>query len=257
MQGHVNRLVTFPVSHFCEKARWALDFYGVSFVEEGHAPPFHRANTNGNTVPVLFEGEVLVAGSDEICAFAQRNASKNALVPTLPSREHGAALSEEWGLNDAISELGVFVRRLVYFYILPDRPLALDQLAPQDAVPPRERWWLSWSMFALTPLMRRGMNISEQGCAEATLAIDSTLARIESILQRQPYISGDSFGILDLSFSALCSPLFLPLEHAMYGALWLRLTEGKEEHPLQRLVQQYRDRAACQHVLKCYRLHRK
>ena len=261
MLGHAaaHRLVTFPVSHFCEKARWALDFWGVPFAEEGHAPPFHRANSNGNTVPVLFSGEQLIAGSDEICAFVQRTASRNGHVPALPSRNvtDGAAVNEEWELNDEISALGVSARRLVYFHILPDRPLAVDQLAPEGAVPARERWWLSWSMFALTPLMRMGMGINERGCVEATLAIDRTLARIEAILQRQPYLSGNSFGVLDLNFAALCSPLVLPPEHAMYDALWRCLAGAGGEHPLQRLVEQYRDRPACQHVLKCYRLHRR
>ena len=28
------RLVTIPISHFCEKARWALDRAGVDYVEQ-------------------------------------------------------------------------------------------------------------------------------------------------------------------------------------------------------------------------------
>ena len=35
-QSH--RLITIGPSHYCEKARWALDFFGVIFSEEPHRP---------------------------------------------------------------------------------------------------------------------------------------------------------------------------------------------------------------------------
>lgn len=50
-------LVTMPPSHFCEKARWALDLQPRPYVEERFAPPFHRAALKkinaGYTVPAL------------------------------------------------------------------------------------------------------------------------------------------------------------------------------------------------------------
>ena len=29
------RLITFAASHFCEKARWALDWFGIAYEETG------------------------------------------------------------------------------------------------------------------------------------------------------------------------------------------------------------------------------
>jgi len=37
------RLITIPMSHYCEKARWALSHAGVDFVEEAHLQVFHYA----------------------------------------------------------------------------------------------------------------------------------------------------------------------------------------------------------------------
>ena len=31
------RLVTIPISHYCEKARWALERAGIAYREERHA----------------------------------------------------------------------------------------------------------------------------------------------------------------------------------------------------------------------------
>jgi hypothetical protein len=36
----VPRLVTFALSHYCEKARWDLGRAGVPYREQGHAPGF-------------------------------------------------------------------------------------------------------------------------------------------------------------------------------------------------------------------------
>ena len=38
-------LVTIAFSHFCEKARWALDHAGVRYVEERYAPVAHLVGT--------------------------------------------------------------------------------------------------------------------------------------------------------------------------------------------------------------------
>ena len=38
----VLRLVTIPISHYCEKARWALDRAGMPYREERHVQGIHR-----------------------------------------------------------------------------------------------------------------------------------------------------------------------------------------------------------------------
>ena len=53
------RFVTLPISHYCEKVRWALERQGVPFIEEGHGPVLHAFSTmpltggKSRTVPIL------------------------------------------------------------------------------------------------------------------------------------------------------------------------------------------------------------
>jgi glutathione S-transferase len=50
------RLITIPISHYCEKARWALDRTGVAYVNRGHMPLLHWASTvprGGRSAPFL------------------------------------------------------------------------------------------------------------------------------------------------------------------------------------------------------------
>ena len=53
----VLRLVTIPISHYCEKARWALDRAGLPYREERHVQGIHmlaaRRAGGGRTAPVL------------------------------------------------------------------------------------------------------------------------------------------------------------------------------------------------------------
>ncbi len=41
-------LITIPLSHYCEKARWALDRVALPYREEPHAPLLHRLATKRN-----------------------------------------------------------------------------------------------------------------------------------------------------------------------------------------------------------------
>jgi len=38
----VPRLITIPINHFCEKARWALDRAAIAYREERHVQGIHQ-----------------------------------------------------------------------------------------------------------------------------------------------------------------------------------------------------------------------
>src|SRR5438270_9534525 len=72
--GIVRRLLTIPISHFCEKARWALERAGLDYREERHVQGIHRVAARraggGSTVPVLVAPKtVVVASSREIVVW--------------------------------------------------------------------------------------------------------------------------------------------------------------------------------------------
>src|SRR5689334_7856518 len=73
----MNRLITIPFSHYCEKARWALDRAGIDYVEEPHAPLLHYVGSFGargrRTVPVVhLDGRVLADSTDILDALDAR-----------------------------------------------------------------------------------------------------------------------------------------------------------------------------------------
>lgn len=75
------RLITFPVSHYCEKARWALTRLNIPYVEERHAPLFHRLATGrvgGKSVPVLIADAGVFTDSRDILKYLDSIAPDDA-----------------------------------------------------------------------------------------------------------------------------------------------------------------------------------
>ena len=71
-------LITIPISHYCEKARWALDRAGVGYREQAHLQLIHwvhaRRAGGGRTVPVLVTPEGVLSESADILEYADRHA---------------------------------------------------------------------------------------------------------------------------------------------------------------------------------------
>ena len=63
-------LYQFPISHFCEKARWALDYKGVPFQPHNLLPGLHmntaRRLASNTSVPILDHDGTVVQGSAAI-----------------------------------------------------------------------------------------------------------------------------------------------------------------------------------------------
>src|SRR5262249_57029666 len=108
------RLVTIPFSHYCEKARWALDRAGLAYVEEPHLPMMSwiAAKRAGGSrmVPVLVTPGGVVGDSTAIVAWCDAHGAAEPLLGD-PDAD---ALEE---LFDA--KLGPHARRVAYAALLP------------------------------------------------------------------------------------------------------------------------------------------
>jgi glutathione S-transferase len=111
-------LITIPLSHYCEKVRWALDRVALHYREEPHAPLLHRLATNrndGGTVPVLVHGNTRFLDSTDILVHADEVFGGNELYSLDAAlRRDVAALEERFD-----TELGPHTRRWAYSQLLP------------------------------------------------------------------------------------------------------------------------------------------
>ena len=201
------RLITIPFSHYCEKARWALDRVGIPYTEEGHLPLFHylpvRRAGGTRFVPIVVDGPTVIADSTDIVAWADAR-SPGALLPPDPI-DRAAALQLE---DDFDRELGPATRRWVYFHLLPRHDL--DHLILAN-VPRWERLALTATRPLAAGFLRRALRIDEAGVARSLAKIESILARIADLLaDGRRFLVGDRFTVADLTFASLAAPILLP-----------------------------------------------
>lgn len=238
----MTKLITIPFSHFCEKARWALDRAGVAYEEEGHLPVFHylatyRAGAH-RTVPVLVDGKTVVRDSTDIVAWADAK-RPGCLIPVAGAED---VLAIE---DDLDRHFGPATRRWAYYHLLPNRDA--DRFIT-CGVPRWERTLLGVARPLAVSYLKRGLKLDAAGVERSRKKIEDTFARVEQILaDGRRYFAGDRFTVADLTFAALAAPILLPDNHPIQTfGIELFSPEAQEQ------VRAWRARPAGQFGLRLY-----
>jgi glutathione S-transferase len=272
------RLITIPVSHYCEKTRWALTRLQVPFVEERHMPPFHRFATRrigkglsaaerqktgqnlspinrfvvqrvgGQTVPVLVMEDSTLNSSEEILQFVDAIAPNHLkLYPT--NSEQRQQVEKLVDLFDSV--LAPAVRLWTYFYIM-DQPHVVQPLWC-DGVP-----WYERILFPVVfPWMRSNVvQMYDVNESTAIAAYESTSKIFETVGEMladgRKYLVGDCFSAADLTFATLAAAVVAPVG---YG---VRLPD-LDQLPAQMAagIEHFRETLAGKFVLRLYEEHRR
>jgi len=240
-------LLTIPVSHYCEKARWALQRAGLAFHEEGHAPLLSRWASRrygpAGTVPLLLTPSGVFRTSNEILRHADSTLPPDdRLFPENPEVEALVTRFDD--------DLGPHARRVAYFHGLPDRRLALALLDQQI---PR---WESLFLTVFFPIVRlaiaRGLKVDPAGAARSLTKVNAVFAAVtERLEDGRAFLVDDRFTAADLTFAALAAPLLLP---PAYGG---RLPPPERwSGPMQAEVSRLRATPAGAFALRIYQDHR-
>jgi glutathione S-transferase len=245
-------LITIPISHYCEKARWALEHAGVAYQERAHLQLIHRVAVRraggGRTVPVLVCGDRVLADSAEIVDLADRLAPPTRRLYPDDPRAAAEVRSLE---RDFDSRLGPHGRRWTYHGLHGRRDLALAYGC--TGVPAWERRVLSLGY----PLLIRGIDryleitpaTAEQSEAEVRSTFDQVARRLED---GRSHLCGERFTAADLTFAALAASVLMPPE---YG---IPLPQPDElPAPMASVVRELRAHRAGVHALAMFRDHRR
>jgi len=242
------RLITVPISHFCEKARWALDRLKLPYREEKHAPVFHYPFTllrGGNrTVPVLVSRDGVFADSTAILQYVDRFAAPGeTLYPAEPEECRRVLELEE--LFDG--ELGPATRLWGYFHLLPNSTLALRVFDGQ--IPVAERAVLRWVFPATKAFMGHAIGLSLARAKAAIEKVDRIYTAVEERLaDGRRYLVGGRFSAADIAFASLSAPVLGP---EGYGSALPALEELPAE--MARVIRAFRDRPAGRYALRLFR----
>lgn len=206
---HTRKLIAIPISHYCEKARWALDRAGVGYSERRHLQLFHRLPVRlakGNrTTPVLTTSEGNYCESSDILHYCDRFVGRASMLYPEPEKADIAAYERELDVG-----FGVATRKLFYFAMRSAGRSYFLKINNQGAP-----WWQRVSLQLFYPLATRyavqHLAITSQSIAQARVEIFAVLASVsERLSDGRPFLFGDQFTAADLTFAALSAPLNFP-----------------------------------------------
>lgn len=212
MTKNMTKLITIPFSHYCEKARWALDACNVGYEEAGHLPVFHylatyRAGAK-RTVPALVDGETVVPDSTEIIAWADARRPGTLLPASEPERTDALAIEDELDRH-----FGPATRRWLYHQLLHRKDLDHVLL---HGLPRWEITALRFTRPLAIAYLKRSLKIDDAGVERSRVKIDEAFANVSALLgDGRRYLVGDRFSVADLTFAALAAPVVLPPQYGV------------------------------------------
>lgn len=239
-------LFTFGPSHFCERARWALDLAAVRYREVRWAPGPHllsaRRLAPQSLVPILRHSKTIIQGSGRITDWAEAHGRMSWRSDASPAEKAETAELEEWSENT----LGVAVRRLVYATSLCTEGRAVAAALFRGAV-----WWQRPLAPLMWPISRRaimrGLRATAEDIPDARAALERELDHLDRLVSGQNrFLVGDRLGRADIAVASLLSPIIFPAEHPVYGTLppW---------QAQRRIMEAYRDRPCVRWTAALYR----
>lgn len=208
---HDITLITIPISHYGERARWALDAAGVIYREVHHVQMFSwiaalRAGGR-RMLPVVTIGDRALVDSAEVVRFA--------------ADERGAPLYPDAGRRPAVEALerhfagdfGIATRLCAYDWLFR----AFDVVLPYNfgRAPAYQVGAMSAMRRPARLFARRYLGVQP----EALVAARDLVAHIfdevaERLRDGRRHLDGDAFSAADLTFAAMAAPAVLP---ARYG----------------------------------------
>jgi glutathione S-transferase len=199
------RLYHLDISHYNEKARWALDYKRVPHVRRAVPPGLHfllaLGMTRSLTLPIVsFDGRA-VGDSTAIIAELERRFPSPPLYPAdAADRERALSLED---LFD--EELGPHIRAALLIYVLADARLAV--LAADPRAPAWRRTALRPAVPLVAAAIRAKHRVNPRSSVEGLARTREMLDRIAAEVGPSGYMVGDAFSIADLTAAALCFPL--------------------------------------------------
>jgi glutathione S-transferase len=242
-------LYHIEVSHYNEKARWALDYKGVPHRRKAPMPMAHMAwamaltRGQGKTFPILKLNGDTVADSTEIIERLERDYPEPPLCPDDPDDRRRALQLEEF----FDEELAPHIRRAAFAEMTRDADAFAWTAAPHAGKVVHTG--LKSSAALAGPMVRLRYGINAQTATEGRQKTIAAFERLESEVGPSGYLVGDAFTVADLTAASLFFPLVRPPESD-------HLIPGELPEPLQEFSAEQETRPGWEWVREMYRRHR-
>lgn len=251
--GQKPTLWQIDISHYSEKARWALEYKGIDHRRRSALPgthiPIALALTRGAqpTMPVLqIDGET-VGDSTAIIAALEARYPEPPLYPSDAEQRARALELEDWFDEN----LGPHAR-LLPFYELLQEPDLFAEVAAQSVPGPLGKAKPVVGAYARAYTSIRWGAGDEDAAERAREGIVAALDKLEAQLEQGDgeFLVGDSFSVADLTAASLFYPLVVPPEGPLR-------TDLPRPPALERFRERLSNRRGYKWVEETFRKHRR
>jgi glutathione S-transferase len=208
-------LITIPISHYCEKARWALDRAGIAYRERAHLQVLHwfpvRRAGGKKTAPVLVWGDRVFNDSADIVEEASaKSPPERSLFPD----DVAAATKVRQLQRDFDARLGPEGRRWMYNALRGRRDIAIAYGC--TGVPAWQRRGLPFAYLPVSRIIDRYLDVTPATAAQSEAEVRATFDEVaERLGDGRPYLCGERFSAADLTFAALAAAVLMPPEYGV------------------------------------------
>ncbi len=201
-------LYQFPLSHYCEKARWLLDHKGLDYVAQNLTPGPHRIKTQlktkQNLLPMLHDGRHWVADSTQIALYLDLHYPEHSLLRRDPTLRQQAL-----DIDLFAGRLGNHVRRwsLAHSLSVGDEPIEIMM---------GEKGYLRQFEKLTKPLLKKmvqqGYQLQPEKVAHSQTTMQGMIETLNHMLIQADgrYFVGDRLGLADIAVCAMLAPIVHP-----------------------------------------------
>lgn len=201
-------LYQFEFSHYSEKIRLILDYKELEYKKIEVTPgvgQLELLRLSGQTkVPILKDGETIIADSTEIAFYLDRKFPERPLLPTDPIQRGQCLLLEEWA-DESIGLKG----RTALVGALNQNPNFRTSLLPRET-PLVFKNLLGAFPGQILDLLGSGVGLGGEAVKDALRGLHQDLEALTLILQHQPYLLGSEPTLADLAVAGLSLILKVP-----------------------------------------------
>lgn len=201
-------LYQFELSQYSEKVRLILDYKGLEYRKIEVTPGIGQLElfklSGQRQVPVLKDGDTIIADSTEIAFYLERKYPEKPIIPTDPLERGQCLLIEEWadesiGLKGRKSLIGALnqnqnFRTAILPKTVPDFLKTLVGAVPSEVM----------------DLLGTGVGFGSEAVKAANKALKQDLEALSLILQNRPYLVADRPTLADLAVAGLSVILKFP-----------------------------------------------
>lgn len=201
-------LYQFELSQYSEKVRLILDYKGLAYRKIEVTPGIGQVEifrmTGQKQLPVLKDGNRIIADSTEIAKYLDRQYPDRPLIPTDPKQRGLCLLIEEW----ADESIGVKSRKVLFGALSQDqnfRQALLPSMTPDivkslvQAVP-----------SDVLKILGFGVGLSPDVVKSAESDLKQDLEAVSLLLSDSPYLVGDQPTLADFAVAGLSMLIKFP-----------------------------------------------